>query len=43
MASAAADPAAPLLAAHGVEAQVSSSFGDERLPDGMVAITGRKT
>ena len=31
------------LAVHGVEARVSSSFGDERLPDGMVAITGRRT
>jgi SAM-dependent methyltransferase len=31
------------LAAHGVEARVSASFGDERLPDGMVAIIGRKT
>lgn len=31
-----------LLQAHGVEARVSPSFGDERLPDGMVAITGRR-
>ena len=30
------------LAVHGVEARVSSSFGDERLPDGMVAVTGRR-
>ena len=31
-----------LLQAHGVEARVSPSFGDERLPDGMVAIIGRR-
>ena len=31
-----------LLAAHGVAAQVAGSFGDERLPDGMVAVTGRR-
>lgn len=31
-----------LLAAHGVKAQVAGSFGDERLPDGMVAIVGRR-
>jgi SAM-dependent methyltransferase len=31
-----------LLAAHGVEARVAASFGDERLPDGMVAIIGRR-
>ena len=31
-----------MLAAHGVEARVSSSFGEERLPDGLVAITGRR-
>ncbi len=31
------------LAAHGVEARLSSSFGDEVLPGGMVAITGRRT
>jgi SAM-dependent methyltransferase len=31
-----------LLAAHGVEARVSSSFGDEQLPDGLVAVTGRR-
>ena len=37
---AAAVPAA--LAVHGVAARVSSSFGDERLPDGMVTITGRR-
>ena len=32
-----------VLAAHGVEARLSPSFGDERLPDGMVAISGRRT
>jgi SAM-dependent methyltransferase len=31
-----------LLAKHGVQAQVSESFGDEALPDGLVAIVGRK-
>ena len=31
-----------VLAAHGVEARVSSSFGEERLPDGLVAIAGRR-
>ena len=31
------------LAAHGIEARASPSFGDERLPDGLVAITGRRT
>jgi SAM-dependent methyltransferase len=31
-----------LLAAHGVEAEVVSAFGDQRLPEGMVAITGRR-
>jgi SAM-dependent methyltransferase len=31
-----------LLRAHGVEARVSPSFGDGRLPDGMVAIIGRR-
>ena len=31
-----------LLAAHGVEATVSAGFGDDRLPDGIVAITGRR-
>ena len=31
-----------LLAAHGVEATVSAGFGDRRLPDGMVAVTGRR-
>ena len=30
------------LAAHGVEATVAPSFGDERLPDGLVAVVGRK-
>jgi hypothetical protein len=32
----------PLLARHGVEAEVRASFGDEHLPDGLVAIVGRK-
>ena len=31
-----------LLAEHGVEARVSESFGDEDLPDGLVAIVGHK-
>jgi SAM-dependent methyltransferase len=31
-----------LLAEHGVQARTSESFGDERLPDGLVAIVGRK-
>ena len=31
-----------LLALHGVEAEVRASFGDEELPDGLVAIVGRK-
>jgi SAM-dependent methyltransferase len=31
-----------LLAGHGVEARVAPSFGDEALPDGLVAIVGRK-
>ena len=31
-----------VLAAHGVEARVSPSFGDEHLPAGLVAITGRR-
>jgi SAM-dependent methyltransferase len=31
-----------LLAAHGVEATVSAGFGDRPLPDGMVAVTGRR-
>lgn len=31
-----------VLAVHGVEARVRPSFGAERLPDGMVAITGRR-
>ena len=30
------------LAEHGFEARVSPSFGDERLPDGMVAVIGRR-
>jgi SAM-dependent methyltransferase len=32
-----------LLASHGVEATVSESFGDERLPAGLVAVVGTKT
>ena len=31
-----------LLEDHGVEARVARSFGDEKLPDGLVAIVGRK-
>jgi SAM-dependent methyltransferase len=31
-----------LLAGHGVDANVCPSFGDERLPDGLVAIVGTK-
>jgi SAM-dependent methyltransferase len=31
-----------LLARHGVDAEVRSSFGDERLPDGLVAIVGTR-
>ena len=31
-----------LLARYGVEAAVSTSFGDERLPAGLVAVVGRK-
>jgi len=31
-----------VLSVHGVEAQISTSFGDEHLPDGMVAVIGRK-
>jgi SAM-dependent methyltransferase len=31
-----------LLREHGVEARVAESFGDEELPDGLVAIVGRK-
>ena len=31
-----------LLAEHGVQARVAESFGDEELPDGLVAIVGRK-
>jgi SAM-dependent methyltransferase len=30
------------LEQHGVEARVAESFGDEQLPDGLVAIVGRK-
>ena len=33
----------PLLAEHGVEAAVRSSFGDEGLPVGLQAIIGRKS
>ena len=32
-----------LLAAHGVEASVVSSFGDETLPVGLVAVVGRRS
>ncbi len=32
----------PLLAAHGVDAQVGDSFGDEELDDGLVTIVGTK-
>lgn len=31
-----------LLAAHGVDAALDRRLGDYRLPDGMVAITGRR-
>jgi SAM-dependent methyltransferase len=31
-----------LLAGHGLEARVSPSFGDEELPEGLVAILGRR-
>ena len=31
-----------LLKEHGVEARVRESFGDEKLPEGLVAIVGRK-
>jgi SAM-dependent methyltransferase len=31
-----------LLARHGVEASVSKSFGNEHLPEGLVAVVGRK-
>jgi SAM-dependent methyltransferase len=31
-----------LLAAHGLEARVGTSFGDEELPEGLVTIVGRK-
>jgi hypothetical protein len=30
------------LEEHGVEARVARSFGDEKLPEGLVAIVGRK-
>lgn len=32
----------PLLAEHGVDAEVRPSFGDERLPDGLVAVVGHR-
>jgi SAM-dependent methyltransferase len=32
----------PLLAEHGVEATVRPSFGDEKLPDGLVAVVGHR-
>ena len=32
-----------LLAPHGLEVRVSRSFGDEVLPEGLVAIVGRRT
>ena len=31
-----------LLAAHGLEVRVSTSFGDELLPEGLVTIVGRR-
>ena len=31
-----------LLSEHGVQARIGESFGDEELPDGLVAIVGRK-
>jgi hypothetical protein len=31
-----------LLAEHGVQARVAECFGDEELPDGLVAIVGHK-
>jgi SAM-dependent methyltransferase len=32
----------PLLAEHGVEAEIRASFGSEQLPPGLVAVVGRK-
>lgn len=32
----------PLLAEHGVDAQVGPSFGGAPLPDGLLVLTGRK-
>jgi hypothetical protein len=32
-----------LLASHGLEVRVSSSFGDEVLPEGLATIVGRRT
>ena len=31
-----------LLAQHGLEVRVSASFGDEVLPEGLVAIVGQR-
>jgi SAM-dependent methyltransferase len=31
-----------LFEEHGIDARVAESFGDERLPDGLVAVVGRK-
>ena len=31
-----------LLAEHGIEARVSSAFGEEELPDGLVTILGHR-
>lgn len=31
-----------VLAAHGVEAEVVAGFGDQRLPEGLVAVVGRR-
>jgi len=31
-----------LLAEHGVDARVAPSFGDEELPEGLVALIGQK-
>jgi hypothetical protein len=32
-----------LLASHGLEVRVSSSFGEEVLPEGLATIVGRRT
>ena len=32
-----------LLARHGIDAAIAASFGDEQLPAGLVALTGRKS